>query len=85
MSLPNDVTQGGTHESLVVHNHGTGIEVIEAPEYARVSIALLFSDPRGLRVHGNMIDFGGHENKWVSYQVVGIEDEGCALLLRRED
>jgi hypothetical protein len=68
---------------ITVKDHG--IEVTEAPDFAKISLELLNMAKAGFRIHGNMISIGGYAMKWVSYQVIGIADEGRALWVRRED
>lgn len=87
MSQQSDVTDDSTPEMIVVHDHGTGVEVTSAPQYAEATLELLVGNRsiRGVMCRGNMISFGGHENQWVSYQVVGLGQEGRTLLLVRED
>lgn len=69
---------------LIVRRHDDGrVEVVQAPQTARISLGLLASaDPVTLRVTGcDRITVGG----WLAYRIVGWDRHGRCLLAERED
>lgn len=68
-----------TDEEVILRDNG--IEVLQAPEYARISLELLASHGRGIRVSADEVTVGTTPGSVVVYQVVGW-DGPCPLLRR---
>lgn len=83
MSQQNAVTVDGTPEVGQIEVRDLGIEVLNAPKRAQISLSLLFTGRlRGVFLSSNWIIFGTGPTT-VAYKAVGVNEEGTALILER--
>lgn len=60
-----------------------GVEILEAPEFALLSLDLLASPVSRMTVHLGLVHFGYRDGKPITYEVIGWDGDHAALQLQR--